>query len=35
MENRYNVLNNYAVKISYHDNVGSGVIFKVGEKTFC
>lgn len=34
MENRYNVLNNYAVKISYHDNVGSGVIFKVGEKIF-
>lgn len=32
MENNYNVLTNYGVKISYRDNVGSGVIFKVGEK---
>lgn len=32
METKYNVLQNYAIKIEYQDKRGSGVVFSVGEK---
>lgn len=32
MENQYNVLQNYAIKIAYRENSGSGVIFRICDK---
>ena len=32
MENHYNPLMNYAVKITYCDNYGSGIAFRTNDK---